>query len=202
MSEAHENAFLPSNVATPGIHKPPPQARPMPLDRALKIATHILNELAPLCIKIEIAGSIRRRRPVCGDVDFVCIPKDYETLRERVLKRCTIALKEDGKTPIGDGEEMLVVNMEDGTQLDIWFAKLAHRDLLRRFPSNWGSRMLARTGSKAHNVYIAQLALQQGYRWELKVGLTQAGNWVAGETEEEIFRALQLPYIEPEKRER
>jgi DNA polymerase (family 10) len=174
----------------------------MPLDRALRIATHVLNELAPLCVKIEIAGSIRRRRPFCGDVDLVCIPKDYEALRERVLKRCKIALKDDGKTPIGDGEQMLVVNMPDATQLDIWFAKAARQDLFRKFPSTWGSVLLCRTGNKQHNIHLAQTARALGYHWQTTLGLTCAGNYIAGETEEDIFRALGLPFIEPEKRER
>ena len=180
----------------------PPAPAPMPLGRALRVATHVLNELAPLCVKIEIAGSIRRRRPVCGDVDLVCIPRDYEALRDRVLKRCTIALKNDGKTPIGDGENMLVVNMPDGTQLDIWFARAARQDLFKKYPSTWGTVLLCRTGSKEHNIFIAQRAREIGYVWQPMRGLTRGGNWLAGETEEEIFRALGLPFIEPERRER
>jgi DNA polymerase (family 10) len=204
MNEPPENSFLPTPCATPGAANAPGGRVPprMPLETARRIAEHVVGELAPLCVKIEIAGSIRRRRPFCGDVDLVCIPRDYEALRERVLKRCTIAMKSDGKTPIGDGEQMLVVDMPNGVQLDIWFAKPERKDLFARRPSTWGSVLLCRTGSARHNIHLAQLARQQGYQWQTTLGLTCAGNWIAGETEEDIFKALGLEFIKPEERER
>lgn len=202
MNEPPENTFLPKNcqTLTAGSDSTSPSG-PLPLDRAIRIAEHVVGELSPFCVKIEVAGSIRRRRPVCGDVDLVVIPKDYEALRERVLKRCHVAMKADGKTPIGDGEQMLVVNMPNGVQLDIWFAKDQRRELFKTFPSTWGTVLLCRTGSKAHNIYLAQRAQAMGYRWNTNLGLTSAGNWVAGETEEDIFRALDLPILPPEDRE-
>lgn len=202
-NSTHENAFLPKSLQS-GIGVPPVHSSTtgLPLDRALKLATRVLTELAPRCVKIEFAGSVRRRCPVCNDIDFVAIPKSREDFRERVMRHCSLAMKSDGVTPIGDGDNMLVVNMQNGVQLDIWFAKEARQELFRKIPSNWGTVLLCRTGSKQHNIYLAQLARSMGYQWQTMIGLTQAGNWVAGETEEEIFRALQMPYVEPEKRDR
>lgn len=199
----HENAFLPNSLQS-GTGVPPVQSSTtgLPLDRALKLATRVLNELAPLCVKIEIAGSIRRRRPICNDIDLVAIPRCREDFRERVMRHCKLAMKSDGVTPIGDGDNMLVVNMANGVQLDIWFAKEAKKELFRKIPSNWGTVLLCRTGSKQHNIHLAQTARDLGYHWQTMIGLTQAGNWVAGETEEEIFHVLQMPYLDPEQRER
>lgn len=47
----------------------------IPLATADKLAAKIVAGLEPLCLKIEVAGSIRRRRATVNDVDIVCIPK-------------------------------------------------------------------------------------------------------------------------------
>jgi len=50
----------------------------MKLTQATEIAERIKSELAPFCDRIEIAGSIRRRKPEVGDIEIVCIPKRVE----------------------------------------------------------------------------------------------------------------------------
>ena len=42
---------------------------------ALPLAEDIKAQLAPGCERIEIAGSLRRERPVIGDIEIVCIPR-------------------------------------------------------------------------------------------------------------------------------
>ena len=46
------------------------------LERAQKIANIVLWSLAPYCKKIEVAGSIRRKKPFVRDVDIMLIPSD------------------------------------------------------------------------------------------------------------------------------
>lgn len=41
---------------------------------ARKLADKIVKVLAPACERIEIAGSIRRQKPVVGDIEIVCVP--------------------------------------------------------------------------------------------------------------------------------
>lgn len=45
------------------------------LDIAAGLAARIADGLAPVCERIEIAGSIRRRCPTVGDIEVVAIPK-------------------------------------------------------------------------------------------------------------------------------
>lgn len=40
-------------------------------------ATHVKSLLEPHCHRIAIAGSIRRKRPVCNDIEIVAIPRPY-----------------------------------------------------------------------------------------------------------------------------
>src|SRR3989344_1789872 len=44
---------------------------------AYAIATAIVEQLRPHCIRIEIAGSLRRKKSEVKDIDIVAIPKPY-----------------------------------------------------------------------------------------------------------------------------
>ena len=47
----------------------------VPLAKAEKIASRVVEKLMPYCQRIEIAGSIRRRKSEAGDIDIVAEPK-------------------------------------------------------------------------------------------------------------------------------
>ncbi len=50
----------------------------MDLKTGQRYAEKICEWLGPDCERLEIAGSIRRGRPVVNDVDIVCVPKVRE----------------------------------------------------------------------------------------------------------------------------
>ena len=59
----------------------------MTLARAQHYAAKIVEWISPFCVvgsalpcgaSIAVAGSIRRIRPTCNDIDIVCIPKTFE----------------------------------------------------------------------------------------------------------------------------
>lgn len=45
------------------------------LGQAIPLADNIKAALSPACERIEIAGSIRRRKPTVGDIEIVAIPR-------------------------------------------------------------------------------------------------------------------------------
>ena len=47
----------------------------LPLAAARDLAEELAGMLGPFCDRIEIAGSIRREKPDCGDIELVCIPR-------------------------------------------------------------------------------------------------------------------------------
>lgn len=172
----------------------------MKLARALAIALKIQEQLAPLCERIEIAGSIRRVRPEVGDVDLVILPRPGQlpAIKQRCTQKCEV---------VRDGEQNCIyrLRLSDQTelQLDIFFARPAVSDLLNTAPGNFGTLLLCRTGSKEHNIYLVEHAKRQNLRWNPYRGLIDAhGTVVASETEADIFKALNLPWIKPEDRER
>jgi DNA polymerase (family X) len=169
----------------------------MKLEFAERLATRIVAELAPLCERIEVAGSIRRRRPMVGDIDLVVLPLEggAEALRARV--------KRAAKTVV-DGQQNLIVELANGVQLDVFVAR---REVSGLFGveerGNFGTLLLCRTGSREHNIFVAQRALARGWKWDPYRGLFDAsGVWLAGVDERDILERLELGWIEPERRER
>ena len=48
-----------------------------PLADAERIAAAIVADLAPFCARIQVAGSVRRRKEAVGDIELVAIPLSY-----------------------------------------------------------------------------------------------------------------------------
>jgi DNA polymerase (family 10) len=97
---------------------------------------------------------------------------------------------------IARGETKCSVRLQNGMQAD-----------LRVVPSeSLGAALQYFTGSKAHNVSVRSLAQKKRLTvneygvFKLKAD-GSAGKKVAGETEEEVYEALGLPWIPPELRE-
>lgn len=176
-----------------------------PLQFAERVAYQIAAALTPFCDQIEVAGSIRRRRPLVGDIDLVVLPKpgQLEALKERCKRNSKV---------ITDGDQNLIVELtlagRDGPlQLDIFIAKPEVREMFETTPTNFGSLLLCRTGSVAHNIYLVQHAKALGLVWNPYHGVfgpdgTGRTRLIASATETEIFSALKLDFIPPERRER
>jgi DNA polymerase/3'-5' exonuclease PolX len=194
----------------------------MKLHAAMTLAERVQRELQPFCHKCEIAGSIRRARPEVGDIDLVILPKvedgisTVRQIKDRCRERCRV---------ITDGAQNFICGMkvkheppQVGTfefQLDIFFAHGGVPDLLSPQPSNFGSLLLCRTGSKEHNIWLATRAKSMDMKWNPYQGLFAGGLWelegqesvyrggqlIASETEEQIYAALGLKWIAPALRE-
>lgn len=173
---------------------------------AFKIAQRIVTHLEEYCDRIEIAGSLRRGRPQVGDVDLVVLPKSgqEEALRARIKAKTRV---------ISEGPQALVVAMnlpagakhsEPWLQIDTWFAKRPDPDLFAstaRPASNFGTLLVCRTGSTAHNVRLCQQATKLLLHWNPHAGVMRGQDLIASAEEEDVFAALQLPWIPPAFRE-
>lgn len=168
----------------------------MTFTEAMPIAERIRAQLAPMCERIEIAGSLRRQRPNVNDIDLVILPKagQLDAIKARCEQRCKV---------VKDGEQNYIVRLPNDWQLDIFFARAAVKDLLQTVPGNWGTLLLCRTGSTAHNIFLVEHAKRLGLTWNPYKGVLDADGYViASEDEAEIFEALGLEFIAPERRER
>lgn len=154
----------------------------MQLERAQKIAKEVVEQLRPCCSKIEIAGSIRRQKPTVKDIDLVLIPSDRPCIDAILMRLGSVKMS---------GTKIARIQME-AISVDIYFAT----------PETWGTLLLIRTGSKENNIRLCTKAKRQG--WHLAASgdglFDMFGDRIAGDSEESIYRALDLPWQEPERR--
>jgi DNA polymerase (family 10) len=157
-------------------------------EKALEIAEKIKEQLAPHCERIEIAGSIRRKKPVVGDIEIIAIPKPYdiglfESGIATVVKQWT---KVKGELPCKYTQRIL----PDGIALDLFFAD----------KDNWGLIYAMRTGSADYSHHVLGTSwVRQGYR-SIEGYLCSNGKRIAVPEEEDLFRLICVNYVEPEKR--
>jgi len=158
------------------------------LDKALFIAEAVKYTLSPYCERIEIAGSIRRKKPFVHDIDLVVIPSNQGQF--------ICALQQLGTIKMG-GQKLIRCEMPE-IVLDVYVAT----------PDTWATLLLIRTGSARHNVMLCSRAKNRGMKLHADGSglftLTDcegSESRTAGDTEESIFKALELPYKQPEQRE-
>ena len=131
-----------------------------------------------------IAGSTRRRKETIGDIDILATSKKPEHIMERFITLPQVA------HVYAKGRTKTMVKLKNGLDCD-----------LRVVPKeSYGAALNYFTGSKDHNIALREMAIKKG--WKLnEYGLFRGKKQVAGRTEEEIYKALGLRYIEPEMRE-
>jgi DNA polymerase (family 10) len=158
------------------------------------LAFKILSTIEPYCTRVEVAGSIRRRRPTVNDIDLVIQPKPQSWLKIiKAIRREFDAITEK------QGQKLATLYLPFASKQG---QGLLQVDLYRASRSTWGILLLVRTGSAEHNVYLAKLAIRKGYRLAYSRGLlNERGEIIASETERDVFQALELDYIPPEERE-
>jgi DNA polymerase/3'-5' exonuclease PolX len=159
------------------------------LKEAEQIAAPIKATVETLCAHIEVAGSIRRQKPKIHDIDFVVVAKsdaEWQKINEK--------LKQLKAKPNCSGGSVIkaFVPCQDGLfQVDFYRAK----------PSTFGIHLLVRTGSADHNMWLAGHAYSKGMRLKYSEGLIKDGVTIAGEIEQGVFAALDLPCPMPSERE-
>jgi len=143
-----------------------------------------LRERAP-AIEFVPVGSLRRGCETCGDIDVLAIGGDA------ALMDVFIAHPKVERV-IGHGDTKSSVRLAGGYQADLRLVP----------PDSRGAAMQYFTGSKAHNIALRDRAIQRGFKLN-EYGLFRVDDdsRVAGDTEEGIYEALGMGWIEPELRE-
>lgn len=156
------------------------------LSRATEMAEAIvahLKQRAPSA-DITIVGSVRRGNETSGDLDILA------TGAEASLVEAFTQFPQVERILAGGGSKASML-LRGGFQADLRIVQAHQR----------GAALQYFTGSKAHNIALRDRALDRG--WKLnEYGLFDDNDQpIAGATEAEIYRALDLDYIEPELRE-
>ena len=155
--------------------------------------------------KLEVAGSYRRGKETVGDIDLLARVEDQGD-RAEVMEAFT------GFSGVAR------VEMAGETRGSVVLTSGLPVDLRILGSDSYGAALHYFTGSKEHNVEIRKRAQRRGLRvseygvFEVEEEDSsadasedgkdpEAGRRIAGETEEEVFGALDLPWIPPVLRE-
>lgn len=174
------------------------------LTEAQVIANKVRNHIAPAMDRIEIAGSVRREKPVVGDIELVAIVADREKLLQLLVDvGQTIKPSVPGVipwTPKPDSR-YIRVRLNEGMNLDLFIAK----------PENWGGLFLMRTGSAAGadgnafngftpGCFARWKKLSSGGRMTDVMPTMPDGTQLPVYEEQDFFDLLEMDFVPPVER--
>ncbi|MGZ9818964.1 DNA polymerase/3'-5' exonuclease PolX [Peribacillus simplex] len=162
----------------------------LPLAFMRPIADDIETALANMeyIIRSSRAGSIRRMRETIKDLDFIISTDHPEEVKNQLL-----ALK-GIKQVIAAGDTKVSVVLDYEYDISVDFRIVKDKEFI--------TTLHHFTGSKDHNVRMRQLAKDRGEKIsEYGVEVTETGDVLTFETEEQFYNHFGLPFIPPELRE-
>ncbi|MCK4328865.1 DNA polymerase/3'-5' exonuclease PolX [candidate division WOR-3 bacterium] len=156
---------------------------------AVTIVDEVLSYLKKRFPKIRFTpcGSLRRMKETVGDIDITA-----GSSRNKEIINVFKSMPSVSEL-IGAGDTKASVMIPIGrhsVQID-----------LRVVPEDsYGACIQYFTGSKPHNVHLRTLAVKKGLKLS-EYGVYRDEKRIAGRTEEDVYRILDLPWIPPEIRE-
>jgi len=197
----------------------------MLLAEARHIFAEISAALAPACLRLEVAGSIRRECPEPGDIEIVCIPRPVRPrlghpeitnqLAARLADLCHLdricpRLDKNGRRAWGTK----FLRAQWGSQNNPkTMGRVYALDLFITTPACWGVIFTLRTGSVEFSRRLVTpqeyggamptlMFCRDGRLWKLPHAEACKDQAAALDTPEErdVFAALGLPWIAPRDR--
>lgn len=162
----------------------------LPLAFMRPIAADIETALANMdyIIRSSRAGSIRRMRETIKDLDFIISTDHPEEVKNQLLAIKGI------KQVIAAGDTKVSVVLDYEYDISVDFRIVKDKEFI--------TTLHHFTGSKDHNVRMRQLAKDRGEKIsEYGVEVTETGDVLTFETEEQFYNHFGLPFIPPELRE-
>jgi DNA polymerase (family 10) len=159
-----------------------------PLGRVRPLAEEIvgqIRETSPVD-RVEVAGSIRRWKETVNDIDILATSRQPEKVMDAFVK-----LPQVSRVLMhGPTKSSIVAN--EGIQVDLRVVE----------EGSFGAALQYFTGGKQHNIKLREMAVRAGLKInEYGVFREPGEKRIAGKTEEEVYKALGLPFIPPELRE-
>jgi len=134
--------------------------------------------------RVDYCGSLRRMKETIGDVDFLVIAKHPSAVMDAFVAMPGV-IKVWGK-----GATKSSVRTREGFDMDI-----------RVVPKkSYGAALQYFTGAKEHNIATRKVAMDKGLKLS-EYGLFRGPKMIASESEEDVYKALGMPWIPPEMRE-
>lgn len=135
--------------------------------------------------RIEVAGSLRRRRPTIGDLDLLAAVDDPAA----VIAALDGLSEVDRVVAAGTDKSSIILG--DGPRVDLMVCR----------PDAWGTHLVHFTGSKDHNIALRGMALDRGWSLSEKGWkVIETGALLLDAEEADVYERLGMPWIPPEMR--
>jgi DNA polymerase (family 10) len=162
----------------------------VPIGRALPVAEQIVAELAaaPSAMRVELAGSLRRREESVGEIDLVAASDEPRSLIEAFAALPVV--------------ERVVSSSEDEASVELHDGVLAALHVVR--PADFGAAMLYQTGNREHVARLGDIALERGMQLGghglATAGASDTATPLDAPDERDVYAALGLDVPPPEIR--
>ena len=187
----------------------------IPLGVALPIAEDLAEQLEPYAVKLEVAGSIRRRKATVKDIEIVAVPRFEEHVgpsemelfgaippeRETVnvlWRRIDDMIPTEQRIKWGKRYRQFRFEAREGHTITV--------DLFTGSVASWGWNLLVRTGSAEFSHHVARELNRRGFTSkDFMVYRKDRGGKPEGESvptleEADVFRLAGMGFLKPEKR--
>ncbi len=181
---------------------------------ARDVADSIVQVLTPGCERIEVAGSLRRRQKLVGDIEILYIPKrglgtpagslfeeemDLATEKIDHMEAARVLQRRqniNGAETYG-AKNKLMRHCASGIPVDLFVTD----------QQSWFNYLVCRTGPAAFNIRVASRARELGWKWNpynSGFSRTRTGScvweWRVIGSEEALFEFLGWEYLHPWER--
>jgi len=156
------------------------------IGEAIPLVDGLIDELQrqmPVA-QLSYAGSTRRMKETVGDIDILVATDEAPQVIDKFIHLPQV------ERILGAGGTKASILVSNGLQVDLRAVP----------PESYGAALQYFTGSQAHNIKLRGLAKKQGLRIN-EYGVFRDEMNIASETEDDIYRSLNLPWIAPELRE-
>lgn len=178
-----------------------------PASAALAVAKELCSALKPVTNRLNVAGSLRRRKTAVGDVEILYVPQ-FENRPVNLFDRQDFDLAgELLQRMVADGTLKMRPNVNGSftwgnlNKLAIHTASGIPVDFFRASDENWFNYLVCRTGSMESNMRIANAAIARGMKWKpYGCGFEKDGQILRVEKEEDAFELVGLDYRQPWER--
>lgn len=180
--QARVAAIDPTRKTAKGIRFPREQASAV-ADKVIDCINHFQVD------KFAICGSYRRQKETIGDLDFLISFSALPGI-DKEIENMINCIEYEADTTLTKGN-ISARFVFSGIQVDI---KIISKDL-------WPYALMHYTGSMDENVRLRRKAKSLGYKLN-EYGLHKISDdtLIKCESEEEVYKALGLPYVEPQNR--
>jgi len=164
------------------------------IEAALEAEKELRQLLAPVCGRIEVVGSVRRKRARVGDLDLLVLPSKLTFVDQVISLGFSeyVHVRDIAQSPGQGASQIRLVHVETGVPVDLHIAPSM---------ATWWTRLVVLTGSKKFIDRLQATAWAKFRKLRLE-GVQDEKNKVRHpKSERGVFQMLGVKYVGPERRD-